>query len=161
MDIDNSVLLKKVLVQQVIYPMIKSISKEIADMVKSEMDKAQISTNTMQKYTTYSLQKDGNGYTSTIFVRDDLMQGEAEVGTYGVFNKFMSLDMKTSYYGKSISWRLVSWLEDGVRGNGNYIGNQPLNGVGMFANTYEKIKTQMPKMINEFASKYGVSILKG
>lgn len=159
MDINNPTFLAQVLRERVLLPMIISMSKEIVSLVKSEMNKASISTDTMQEYTTYQLQKQPNGYTSTILVLDDLMQGNSEIGTYGIFNKFMSLDMSTTYGGKSIAWHLVSWLEDkGAYGN---MGNNPIEPIGMFKNTYEQINDKIYGWISEFANKYGITIMKG
>jgi len=159
MDINNPTFLAKVMQERVLLPMVIDISKNIVKLVQEEMDKASISTDTMQKYTIYQLQKQANGYMSTVWVRDDLMQQEAEVGTYGVFNKFMSLDMSTTYGGKSIAWNLVSWLEDkGAKGG---LGNNPIIPIGMFEKTYQKIDNQIDGWVGRFANKYGITLVRG
>lgn len=157
MDINNSQQLRKILLLQVIYPLIKEISQELVSMVRNEMLNARISTKTMREYTTYELSKTNTGYVSTILVRDDLMQTEEEVGTYGVFNRFMSLNMENEYGGHNISWHLVSWLED--KGANGKLGNNPIQSIGMFEKTFSNIEKELPRIISNFSKKYGVVII--
>lgn len=159
MDINNSTMLEKVLKERILTPLIISVSKEIVNLVQEELDNAPISTTTMQKYTMYQLSNTSKGLSSTIYVNDELMQGEQDVGTYGHFNRFMSLDMSTNYGGKNIAWRLVSWLED--KGAQGELGNNPFQPIGMFQKAYLKIERNLYGWVSKFSAKYGITIVRG
>lgn len=162
MDIYSDTELRKVIMEQVIYPMQKEISKRITDKLKEYIHKnakknggeSTLSTRTMRKYTTYQIEKKGDACVSTIYIDDDAMQDEAVEHKYGMYSKFMSLGLETDYKGQSISYWLVSWLEE-TEANG-LRGNNPIPAIHMFENTYKEIESLIPTWVKELAERYGV-----
>lgn len=167
MDIHNDTELLNILNAQIVYPMAEYLSKKIVEEVnKFIRDNSPISTRTLRRYTTYNISKRKNGYSATIFIDTDAMQSKEErVGAYGIFNKFMSLDLSTSYNGQTISWHLVRWLEEtgtwqfaGARRTVEPIGNNPFKAIGMFKNVYAEMDRLVPTWIDTFAKANGVRI---
>lgn len=165
MDIYDDAQLNTIIMQEIIYPIQKEIAIKIQEAVKKyilknakKKDNETLSTRTIRNYTTYEIEKRGNESIATIFIDDEAMQGEQQEHAYGNFNKFMSLDMKTEKFGHSISYWLVSWLEE-TGANGG-IGNNPIKKIGMFQNVYKEIESKIPTWVEEIAKRRGVEIVR-
>lgn len=128
------------------------LSKIVVEKLQEELDKADISTSTLQAYTTYEISPCSTY--STIYINyDEIPQSPPSRGQFG---QFVSLDGEGSYEGKHIAYHMIKWLEKGVfpRQEGIYIGNQPLGKVGMFENTNKYIKDNLKDLVNKFFKKY-------
>ena len=161
MDIHNDTELYNILNAQIVYPLAEYLSKKIVvEVNKFIRENSPISTRTLRKYTTYNIAKTANGCTATIYVDTGLMQvREEEVGTYGVFNKFMSLDLSNTYRGQTISYQLVKWLEEtGAHGS---CGNNPFEPIGMFKNVYDSLDRLVPQWVDTFARQNRLQIVRG
>ena len=161
MDIHNDTELYNILNAQIVYPLAEYLSKKIVvEVNKFIRENSPISTRTLRKYTTYNIARTANGCTATIYVDTGLMQvREEEVGTYGVFNKFMSLDLSNTYRGQTISYQLVKWLEE-TGADGAY-GNNPIRPIGMFKNVYDSLDRLVPQWVDTFARQNRLQIARG
>lgn len=160
MDIHNDTELFNILQNQVVYPLAEYLSKKIVvEVNKYIREHSPISTRTLRRYTTFNIAHTTNGCTATIYVDTNAMQGEEEIGAYGVFNKFMSLDFSNTYRGQTISYQLVKWLEEtGTHGS---LGNNLFEPIGMFSNVYAELDKLIPRWIDTFARQNRLQIQRG
>ena len=160
MDIHNDMELFDILNNQVVYPLAEYLSKKIVvEVNKYIREHSPISTRTLRRYTTFNISRTANGCTATIYVDTDAMQGEEGVGSYGFFNKFMSLDLSNTYRGQTISWHLVRWLEEtGAHGE---LGNNPFEPIGMFKNVYDQLESLIPNWVDTFARANRLQVQRG
>lgn len=157
MDIFDDEQLRLVLLNEVIYPMAEYLANKIKNKLNEFiLANSPISTKTMRKNIVYSTEKRPNGCNTTIYIDTEAMQSEAQIGAYGDFNKFMSLDLRTSYYGQSISYQLVKWIEE--TGAHGHLGNNPFEPIGMFKNVYAELDSLIPRWISEYATNKGIRI---
>lgn len=162
MDITSDRQLYAVLKEQVLTPMTKSLTGKILDEVRQFIfENSPISSTTIRKYATYEMTEDADGILSTIYINDDGMQSEEQKNAYGSFSKFMSFGFKTKWEGDgmSIAYHMVEWLEE-TGAKGAY-GNNPFQPIHMFQSIYEKLETEFPKWISQYARQIGIEIVRG
>ena len=162
MDIHNDTELYNILNAQIVYPLAEYLSKKIVSLVRQYIRgmTRDISTRTVRKYVTFDISRKANGCTATIYVDTDTMQTrEEQFGTYGIYNKFISLDLTNTYGGQTISWHLVRWLEE-TGAYGAY-GNNPIRPIGMFRNVYAELDRLVPQWIDIFARSNRLQIVRG
>lgn len=149
---------KKEMTKKVLRPLLDHLSKKAIAVLKKEMDKATISTKTLQNYIFHSLNEAGTE--SIIYIEFDLMQEqEGKEPVYEgkkliEWGRFTSLDNSTRYGDKPITWHMVDWLENGVTGGKHYIGNQPIKDIGMFENTRTILEQKIPAWTKGFIKKF-------
>lgn len=158
MSITNMSELKEKMEKLILKPLLEHLSKKAIEVLRKELDKADISTDTLQNYIVYEIDK--NGTESTIFIELDLMQeneGKPPIYISGYcveWGRFTSLDGNTHYKGSPITWHMVDWLENGVSGDGYYIGNQPIKGIGIFRKTNKILKENIPIWTRQFTRQF-------
>lgn len=127
--------LKQTLKEIVLRLLMEDLSKKVENVLRTELDKAELSTSTLQDYVTHLIEPNGGGDTTTIYIDSRLAQKQTE-GTKTwykdgiVFVKFISLDGSNEWGGRSIVGNMVYWLEE----TGAYgpLGNNPITPIGMF-----------------------------
>lgn len=158
MNIRNSLEFATIMKERVLKPLLEYLSMIAVKKLQEELDTAEISTSTIKRYVRYEL--NSTGTQSEIYIDYYGMQEEAEPPIYGAggklveWGRFVSLDGSSTYGGMPITFQMTNWLENGADGNGHYIGNQPIQKVGMFEKTAQYLQTNLPQLIRNFLKKY-------
>lgn len=136
--------------KEVMKEIMEKLAQRTEELIQRRLQQASISTRTMQEYTTHKLTVSSKTCKAVIYIDDAAMQEEnQEEGTYGRFNKFMSLDLSISYGGMTIAWHLIDWIERGVDGDGLYIGNQPIKPTHTFERAFADLGKEMDRLVKQ------------
>lgn len=158
MDIKNSAQFQRIIKERVLIPLLKHLSMIATKKLQEELDTAEISTSTMRRYVRYEINSAGTE--SEIYIDYEGVQSEAEPPIFGAkgrlveWGRFSSLDGSSTYGGMPIAFHMIDWLENGVSGEGHYIGNQPIKPVGMFEKTAQYLQANLPQLVRDFLRKY-------
>lgn len=150
MEIETKTALKAIMKESILRPLMNKISEEIKQLLIDIMVRdSAISVSSLSEMATYSIQEVGSGFRADIFIDTDLeprSKGERQGG----FTKFISLNGDTDYNGQPIAFWMVNWLEKGVspQEGKKYIGNQPIEKVGMFEKVYQELNNGLSEMVN-------------
>lgn len=175
MDITSEAQLYALIRKEILTPLAKYLAEKTVEEVKQFIRENQpISTNTVRKYATYDMVDNKDEILSTIYINDEGMQSEERAYAYGSYSKFMSFGLKSHWDddggdGMSISYHMVEWLEETgtmqkkatTRSGREPHGNNPFPPIHMFRSVYEKLETEVPKWISQYARQIGVEIVRG
>lgn len=93
-----------------------------------------------------------------IFANSQITPSETGEPSVGSFRKFVSLDGSETYKNKTIAWWVADWLEEGVSGNGIYIGNQPILANEWFTKTVEYLNKNFKSMARNALRQLGLKV---
>lgn len=140
----------EVMNREVMKEIMERLAQRTEELIQRRLQQASISTRTMQAYTTHKLIVSSKTCKAIIYIDDVSMQEEnQDEGTYGRFNKFMSLDLSTSYGGMTVAWHLIDWIERGVDCDGMYIGNQPIKPTHTFERAFADLGKEIDRLVKQ------------
>lgn len=93
-----------------------------------------------------------------IFANSQITPSETGEPSVGAFRKFVSLDGSETYKNKTIAWWVADWLEEGVSGDGIYIGNQPILANEWFTKTVEYLNKNFKSMARNALRQLGLKV---
>lgn len=135
------------------------LSKRVMTIMKRNLDKGtNISTTSMEKGVDYSINAQGTEATIYIdyeFVEDAFAEPPIFFGgrmiEWGQFTNTFGVDKGSRMWnGQPISFRMAEWLQYGGSGG---IGNQPIKANHWFTKTYNEVRTNLSRWVQEFLSK--------
>lgn len=93
-----------------------------------------------------------------IFANSQITPSTTGEPSVGGFRKFISLDGSETYKNKTIAWWVADWLEEGVSGDGFYIGNQPIEPNDWFTKTVEYLNKNFKSMARNALRQLGLKV---